>query len=278
MLRNRSRAVTTKQALMADHHSPTPSPTKDYTTPITSFFNSPRFKALTTKTLFETESIKSPTSILDKQTLFPFGNNPLLQDSQTKSPKSVPDKFEKLDPKGICLALVDDQPIEDDNDSAKPTSKMVLFGAKLRVHIPPLPPTSTISPTDSPKSPADFGIKTRNSGFGSGNSGVQIVKDYSPLPLSVSEMELSEDYTCVISHGPNPKTTHIFDDCVVEETYCCLSEKSISSASDKNFLSFCYTCKKNLDQKDDIYIYRGEQAFCSRECRYQEMLLDGMEN
>uniref|UniRef100_A0A0A9G8L9 Uncharacterized protein n=1 Tax=Arundo donax TaxID=35708 RepID=A0A0A9G8L9_ARUDO len=31
------------------------------------------------------------------------------------------------------------------------------------------------------------------------------------------EMEPSEeDYTCIISRGPNPRTVHIFGDCVVE--------------------------------------------------------------
>lgn len=34
--------------------------------------------------------------------------------------------------------------------------------------------------------------------------------------LSAKEIELSEDYTCIISHGPNPKTTHIFGDCVLD--------------------------------------------------------------
>ncbi|CAH8378871.1 unnamed protein product [Eruca vesicaria subsp. sativa] len=33
--------------------------------------------------------------------------------------------------------------------------------------------------------------------------------------LSGREIALSEDYTCIISHGPNPKTTHIFGDCIL---------------------------------------------------------------
>ncbi|CAI0400778.1 unnamed protein product [Linum tenue] len=69
-------------------------------------------------------------------------------------------------------------------------------------------------------------------------------------------MELSEDYTCVISRGANPKTTHIFDNCVVEN-YFGVSEDSGSAVPDnKNFLSICYTCKKSLEQKGDIFIYR----------------------
>lgn len=39
----------------------------------------------------------------------------------------------------------------------------------------------------------------------------------SPAPADPGEMEpSSEDYTCVISRGPNPRTVHIFGDRVVE--------------------------------------------------------------
>ncbi|TQD89102.1 hypothetical protein C1H46_025329 [Malus baccata] len=47
-----------------------------------------------------------------------------------------------------------------------------------------------------------------------------------------------------------------------------------SSYLSESFLSFCDNCKKNLGQGKDIFMYRGEKAFCSRECRYQEMLLE----
>ncbi|XVF32551.1 hypothetical protein REPUB_Repub17cG0092100 [Reevesia pubescens] len=287
MLRNRSRAVTSKQALMADHSSQS-SPAQNYTKPISSFFGSPRFKAFTAKGLTETDAIKSPTSIIDNKPFFPFGNPFGYDINQPKSPKTLSPNNkqhspEKLESKGIGLAIVDSlnyKPIED-NRSFETSNKKLLFGTELRVQIPQLPP-SLISPTTSPKSPTDFGIKTRNShlsssAFGSPCSAVY-VKD-SPRVFTqchpVREMELSEDYTCVISHGPNPKTTHIFDNCVVE-SYCSVSDKPKSEP--ESFLSFCYTCKKNLEQKNDIYIYRGEKAFCCQECRYQEMLLDGEEN
>ncbi|OMO77642.1 hypothetical protein CCACVL1_14898 [Corchorus capsularis] len=299
MLRNRPRAVTSKQALMADHSSQS-SPAQNYTKPIIpSFLNSPRFKAFTTtKNLPETETVKSPTSILDNnKSFFPF-SNPFGFDilNQPKSPrvfspsnKQHQNSPEKPESKGIGLALVDtlndNKPIEVHKTSCQTqtsnnNNKMVLFGTELRVQIPPLPQTSLLSPSASPKSPADFGIKTRNShysssAFGSPNSGMKDSPRIFTGCLPVKEMELSEDYTCVISHGPNPKTTHIFDNCVVEN-YCTVKEKPKSAP--ESFLSFCHTCKKNLEQKIDIYIYRGEKAFCSQECRYQEMLLDGEDN
>lgn len=173
---------------------------------------------------------------------------------------------------------------------------MVLFGSQLKIQIPPLP-SSVLSPAESPKSPADFGIKTKNPQlgcvspglspssekfkFGSFNTGLKTPNSPGVFAgcLSAGDMELSEDYTCVIAHGPNPKTIHIFDNCIVDS--CC---GVVGSASNKEseffaypsekFLSFCYTCKKNLGHGKDIYMYRGEKAFCSQECRSQEMLLE----
>ncbi|MCL7026931.1 hypothetical protein MKW94_010548 [Papaver nudicaule] len=117
--------------------------------------------------------------------------------------------------------------------------------------------------------------------YGSGNGIIGAV--------SASEIELSEDYTCVISHGPNPKTTHIFCDCILEshtdELANCnkkneqgiespwIVEPSVGSPANppKDFLSFCYLCEKKLEEGKDIYMYRGEKAFCSSNCRSQEI-------
>ncbi|KAK2989015.1 hypothetical protein RJ640_014205 [Escallonia rubra] len=110
--------------------------------------------------------------------------------------------------------------------------------------------------------------------------------------LSSREIELSEDYTCVITQGPNPKTTHIFGDCILEghsNEFAHISEKkeqelplTLTPAVDcsvdpapypYDFLSFCYSCKKKLEG-GDIYMYRGEKAFCSGTCRSGEILIE----
>uniref|UniRef100_A0A0E0FH56 FLZ-type domain-containing protein n=1 Tax=Oryza nivara TaxID=4536 RepID=A0A0E0FH56_ORYNI len=115
--------------------------------------------------------------------------------------------------------------------------------------------------------------------------------------VSASEIEQSEDYTCIIARGPNPKTTHIFGDCILEpqtmdasasaaamdvteaptESYwvvkCDAGAAPASGGGGGNFLSSCFTCKKKLEG-NDIYIYRGEKAFCSANCRDQQILIE----
>lgn len=263
MLRNRSRTVTSKQPLMADSQ---PSLTQKNYSKSPSFFDSPRFRGFTMKGSSETDSnLISPTSILDTTKPFPFGKNPFSGDQiQPKTPKIQPGNkpfWEKSEAKGIGLALVQtlkDENLEDKN--SKTSNRKVLFGTKLRVQIP-----KTLNSQFSETGSVNSGIQTENPNSGSGSCCVS----------ERSEMELSEDYTCVISRGPKPRTTHIFDNCIVE-SYHTYSDQS--SSGSENFLSFCYTCRKNLEQKIDIYIYRGEKAFCSQECRYQEMLLDEVGN
>ncbi|XP_010519921.1 PREDICTED: uncharacterized protein LOC104799214 [Tarenaya hassleriana] len=111
-------------------------------------------------------------------------------------------------------------------------------------------------------------------------------------PNSESEIELSEAYTCIISHGPNPKTTHFYGDRVLEnwdtnalnEGFRYKEQKGFAVVSmpftkladvvpPETFLSFCTSCSKGLQGKA-IYMYRGCIAFCSEECRSKEILAD----
>ncbi|KAK7345834.1 hypothetical protein VNO77_16446 [Canavalia gladiata] len=245
LLRNRSRAVT-KPGLMGDHSSQS-CPNHSYKRTIPSLFASPKFRDFTVKCFSGAEALRSPTSILDTRALSPF-SNPLSHEAII-SPKLHSEN--KIDAKGIGLALVDSI----HQSSAKPNSGNVLLGTKLRVKTPP---------SFTCAAAVDFGDKTKDSPLVSGT-----------YVVSLSEMELSEEYTCVISHGPNPKTTHIFHNCIVE-SYSSIPNSPHSPS--QNFLSFCYTCKNRLQHTKDIFIYRGDKAFCSEECRHQEILLDDAQN
>lgn len=223
----------------------------------------------------------SPTSILEpflglRNSFWGESNSPRTQLTESKRP---------WDSKGIGLAIVDGLTEENsDPKPSKPDTRMVVLGSQLKIQIPPLPPfVSTVD--DSPISPIEFGIKRRNShlgslspvsslspakksAFGFSSSGQETPN--SPLVftgcLSAGEIEQSEDYTCVISHGPNPKTTHIFGDCVIESGSGVYSPvrkengyfRDRTSFSPENFLSFCNNCKKNLEEGKDIYMYRYE--------------------
>ncbi|KAI4345655.1 hypothetical protein L6164_012755 [Bauhinia variegata] len=274
------------------------SPAEKYKKPTSSFFSSPRlFTNFTSKGLNEADAVMSPTSILDSKPFSGF-KNPFW--SETNSPRTPAAEhkryWDKLDSKGVGLglidALVDDKP--GDIASKRPENRMVLFGSQLKIQIPLLPPPPSVpSLSESPKSPADFGFKTRNfqtakPAFRSANSALGTLNSPTAFTgcLSASEIELSEDYTRVISHGPNPRTIHIYDNCVIESSCFESLEVGFSASPPKenslvseSFLSCCFYCRKSLGQGKDIYMYRGERAFCSRECRYQGILLEkGLDN
>lgn len=250
--------------------------------PASSFFSSPRlFTNFTPKGFHETETMMSPTSILDTKPFSGF-KNPFW--SETNSPRTPGGEhkrhWDKLDSKGVGLGLVDalvDEERHGGEVSSKPETRMVLFGSQLKIQIPPL------SPSESPKFVAEKGNSQMGSSSSSASGGANSQRVFMGC-LSASEMELSEDYTRVISHGPNPRTTHIFDNCIIEsscfELGCSASTQEngyfVDHASyhSRSFLSVCFHCKRNLGQGKDIYIYRGERAFCSNECRYQGMLLE----
>jgi zinc-finger of the FCS-type, C2-C2 len=77
--------------------------------------------------------------------------------------------------------------------------------------------------------------------------------------MNVDEMEMSEDYTCVIAHGPNPRKTHIFDNCVVEKCGVAFwgMPRDEGGSNGGNFLSFCHSCKRSLGEGKDIFMYRS---------------------
>ncbi|XP_022720806.1 uncharacterized protein LOC111278445 [Durio zibethinus] len=42
------------------------------------------------------------------------------------------------------------------------------------------------------------------------------------------------------------------------------------------FLKSCHLCHKNLSLDKEVYMYRGDQGFCSVECRDRQIVLDEM--
>lgn len=62
-----------------------------------------------------------------------------------------------------------------------------------------------------------------------------------------------------------------------ESIFCAASPFSAGYSLEKpviDFLSTCFHCKCQLLHSKDVYMYKGYKAFCSSECRYQQIVID----
>ncbi|XP_074280800.1 FCS-Like Zinc finger 13-like [Silene latifolia] len=90
-----------------------------------------------------------------------------------------------------------------------------------------------------------------------------------------------EEFTYVTSHGTEKSiTTRVYCPAInqsigvfdISSSPARLFDDSYRS-SDYDFLSSCQLCRKTLHGKD-IYMYKGEKAFCSEECRQRQIGID----
>lgn len=49
-----------------------------------------------------------------------------------------------------------------------------------------------------------------------------------------------------------------------------------AASLDSSFLASCFLCNKKLCPHKDVYMYRGDQGFCSVECRSRQIVADEM--
>ncbi|KAL5697250.1 hypothetical protein ACHQM5_030886 [Ranunculus cassubicifolius] len=109
----------------------------------------------------------------------------------------------------------------------------------------------------------------------------------------MEKLECMESYTCVTSRIPNKSFSKVYygeeDGGVGHERsgYDEMNWKNTSVFYESpprvvepvmafprlDFLSSCYLCKKKLHGVD-IYMYRGEKAFCSTDCRCRQITID----
>ncbi|KAI3968900.1 hypothetical protein MKW92_034602 [Papaver armeniacum] len=47
-----------------------------------------------------------------------------------------------------------------------------------------------------------------------------------------------------------------------------------SSVSESNFMKACGLCRKKLSPLKNIYMYKGDQSFCSDDCRCRKILIE----
>jgi zinc-finger of the FCS-type, C2-C2 len=258
MIRKRSRSIgNNKQSISTDRDKPS-SPLLNYPRLILGL--SPKVNK--TSASNETKHVAiSPTSTLEP---IPFSKitNPTWA---YPSPSTISRETKNNNPEPIGLGLIDALNDEemDNNSSSCQDSRMVLFGSKLKIQVPPPSPTGHH---------IEFGIKNKSSQLA-----LCSPIDRTPIGsngcLSPRDLELlSEDYTCIISHGPNPRTTHIFDNRVVESpgteglmnmiSLRCDSSDRYSNGGDQSgrqsgdFLSFCHGCNKDISSDSDVFMYR----------------------
>ncbi|KAJ1418793.1 Zf-FLZ domain [Sesbania bispinosa] len=126
----------------------------------------------------------------------------------------------------------------------------------------------------------------------SGPIPVQCVKSPNGLQNEIDVGSL-EEYTYVTCHVPNKTFTKVYYDGgegdvtrhgynynnyntnvgVLRRTPPQTLIESEPSFPTSNFLNSCHLCGKKLHGKD-IYMYRGEKAFCSPECRSSQIMMD----
>eukprot|EP00253_Pinus_taeda_P030033 PITA_30033 len=148
----------------------------------------------------------------------------------------------------------------------------------------------------SPTSPLD--IKTF-SGIGitdSHENGLDLQssspKQHSETILIGSPRGSTKSHTCVISRGSKSGTNNLYTHSGMEREIVqyplqkqngqeiwdvaspLWSYSSVPAFSVGHFLRACCLCKRQLNHGKDIYMYRGDKAFCSVECRYQQILMD----
>lgn len=201
-------------------------------------------------------SAVSPTSILETKQFCCSALPPFLSERSIR--RAHTDAAAAPEPAGVGLADV----LRDHGD-AKVAGGKVVFGSQLRIQVPSGRAVELVS------SPIEFGAKNREAQLAVLSPARRFLPEVLSSPsarvfaggvpvVPPGEMAMSEDYTCVISRGPNPRTTHIFDDCIVESCGDLLVEKADKAAAvvAGGFLSSCHACNKQLGHGNDILIYQ----------------------
>uniref|UniRef100_A0A453H1P2 FLZ-type domain-containing protein n=1 Tax=Aegilops tauschii subsp. strangulata TaxID=200361 RepID=A0A453H1P2_AEGTS len=145
-----------------------------------------------------------------------------------------------------------------EHGDAKAGGRKVVFGSQLRIQVPSGRAVELVS------SPIEFGVKNRDAVLSPARRFLpEVVSSPTARVFAAGEMAMSEDYTCVISRGPNPRTRHIFDDCIVESCGDVLVDNGPGTAGGggdavppSGVLSSCHACRRQLGHANDIFIHR----------------------
>lgn len=107
--------------------------------------------------------------------------------------------------------------------------------------------------------PIRCGIKQRlNSVIKGKLSSVNEVKNHQSASSSRGGSDKSRKSSLFMFVGNSPTTDH--DQYIINRRM--------------DFLHSCHLCRRSLVQGQDVFMYSGDKAFCSMECRYQQIVSD----
>ncbi|KAG2261106.1 hypothetical protein Bca52824_068185 [Brassica carinata] len=90
-------------------------------------------------------------------------------------------------------------------------------------------------------------------------------------------LESSDNNT--LSHGfVSPKPHVVVNKSAVMVTAISSDLRRGNRYPDSGFLEHCFLCRRKLLPAKDIYMYKGDRAFCSVECRSKQMIMDEEES
>ncbi|BAF09211.1 FCS-Like Zinc finger 15 [Oryza sativa Japonica Group] len=78
-------------------------------------------------------------------------------------------------------------------------------------------------------------------------------------------------------HHPNMRPPQIISKATLHshpETMSSSSPATATTATMSSFLQRCFLCRRELADGKDIYMYRGDRAFCSVDCRCKQIFMD----
>ncbi|KAG9449323.1 hypothetical protein H6P81_009288 [Aristolochia fimbriata] len=193
------------------------------------------------------------------------------------------------------------------SEKTKPIKLSLSIFTSFSESLSPSPHFSKCSPRNFEQSVVGLGIvAAMNDSPGSGDGRVVVSPRSDPIPIvstragvkfkgfakggeeeeEEEEMDVSESYTCVISRvgdagvrkreyfeGPAGRRGGGGGGMGNSAVFFASPPAAMPVAGEEDFLSYCYLCRKKLHGLD-IFMYRGDKAFCSVECRCQQILSD----
>ncbi|MCO5575569.1 hypothetical protein L7F22_029371 [Adiantum nelumboides] len=115
------------------------------------------------------------------------------------------------------------------------------------------------------------------------NKGMEVSMSSSPplqnankqQPLSRKSTERSYNKERFLGRRSTEESIFYYCNPLSADTLRTVVDDELSCSHTGNFLKVCALCKCRLGVGEDVYMYRGDQAFCSAECRFQRMMADG---